>query len=280
MNESDWLESTITPDMGSDISGLDLSTLTTRDASWLSSALARRKVLAFRDQDLSREQHKAFARLLGELHIHPSNRHLGKKGDPEIFAIRTTQDSVYANGDGWHTDVSCEEIPPLASALFVRELPGESGGDTMFANMTRAFDTLSASIKDLIRPLSAVHDGRKDLARYGIELKPGQTYPCSTHPIVPIHPDTGEEILFVNPSFTDHIVGLSRAESDAVLDMLWRHVIDDPRLQCRVRWQPGTLVIWDNRSTWHHAVWDYFPSSRYSERVTILETRPPSRENS
>ncbi len=278
MSDSNAVEAVeLTPAMGSEVFNLDLADGAALSPAWLSEMLASRKVLVFRDQDLNREQHKAFARLLGELHIHPSNRHLDKKGDPEIFAIRTNQDSRYANGDGWHTDVSCEEIPPLASALFVRELPGESGGDTMFANMARAFETLSEPVRQLIRPLSAVHDGRKDLARYGIELKPGQTYPCSTHPMVPLHPDTGEEILFVNPSFTDHIVGLPRCESDALLKLLWRHVTDDPCLHCRVRWQPGTLTIWDNRSTWHHAVWDYFPSSRYSERVTILETRPPSR---
>ncbi|MCR9277788.1 MAG: TauD/TfdA family dioxygenase [Pseudomonadaceae bacterium] len=267
----------ITPGMGSEVANLDLRDLSSFSQHWLADLLARRKVLVFRDQSLSRDQHKAFARVLGELHIHPSNRQVGAKGDPEVFAIRTTENSRYANGDAWHTDVSCEEVPPLASALYVRELPGPSGGDTVFADMTRAFATLSEPIKALIRSLNAVHDGRKDLARYGIELKAGQSYPCATHPIVPVHPDTNEEILFVNPSFTDHILGVSRSESDAILELLWRHVTDDPRLHCRVRWQPGTLTIWDNRSTWHHAVWDYFPSSRYSERVTILETRRPRR---
>lgn len=277
MTNAAWQETEITPGMGTELVGVDLRDPQRISTEWLSETLAVRKVLVFRQQDLSRDEHKQFGRLLGELHVHPSHRIPGAKGDLEIFAIRTTEDSRHANGDAWHTDVSCEEIPPLASALYVRELPGESGGDTMFANMTQAFATLSEPIQALIRPLSAVHDGRKDLARYGIELKPGQTYPCSTHPMVPVHPDTGEEILFVNPSFTDHIEGLSRSESDSVLEMLWRHVTDDPRLHCRVRWQPGTLAIWDNRTTWHHAVWDYFPSSRYSERVTILETRPPSR---
>ena len=142
----------------------------------------------------------------------------------------------------------------------------------MFANMYEAYDTLSEPIQQLLLSLSAFHDGRKDLANYGVTLKPGQDYPSATHPVVPVHPETGRRMLFVNSSFTVRINELSRAESDALLNFLYAQVSNQPRLQCRVRWAPGTIVLWDNRCVQHHAVWDYFPESRSGERVTVQGT--------
>ncbi|MEM9621024.1 MAG: TauD/TfdA family dioxygenase, partial [Pseudomonadota bacterium] len=144
-----------------------------------------------------------------------------------------------------------------------------SGGDTLFANMYKVFESFSEPLQNWLRTLRAVHDGRKDLANYNIRLKPGQTYPKATHPVVIRHPHTRREVLFVNRSFTECIEGLTRAESYALLELLWRQGEDNPRFHARVRWQPGTLVFWDNRCTWHHAVWDYYPNSRYAERVTV-----------
>lgn len=269
--------SPLTPGFGSEVFDVDLADLAVADVAAIKQAFVERKVLVFRDQDLSRDDHKRFGQLFGELHVHPGHRTFDRDGDPEIFVVHTTEASANSNGEGWHSDVSCETIPPLGSALYVKQLPGDSGGDTLFADMARAFDELSEPIKALLRPLSALHDGRKDLARYGVWLKPHQHYPKAVHPIVPRHPESGAEVLFVNPSFTESIEGLPRAESDALLEMLCQSVINNPRLHCRVRWQPGSLTLWDNRCTWHHAIWDYFPNERYAERVSVLAHAPPSR---
>ena len=127
----------------------------------------------------------------------------------------------------------------------------------------------STIIPDMVGHTIAVHDGRKDLDNYNFHLKPGQSYPRAEHPIVTKHPETGHAVLYVNGSFTSHIVGMSRAESDALLNLLYQHLEQNPRWQCRVRWAPNTLTMWDNRCTQHHAVWDYYPHSRYAERVTV-----------
>ena len=267
----------ITPHMGAEVFDVDLTDLDAGTEAELKQAFLDYQVLVFRDQVLSRDQHKAFGRLFGTLHVHPSKKQLDTRSDPEIFAINITPETRFANGEAWHTDVSCEPIPPLGSMLYVKELPGPSGGDTLFANMYAVFESLSEPMQEWLRGLVAFHDGRKDLAAYNITLKPGQTYPNAEHPIVIKHPETGREVLFVNRAFTECIVGLSRTESDAVLEMLWRAGETNPRFHCRVRWRPNTLVFWDNRCTWHHAVWDYFPNTRYGERVSICGASAPAR---
>lgn len=266
----------ITPQMGAEVFDLDLNALDARVVAEIKEAFVEHMVLVFRDQDLSRDSHKAFVRLFGALHVHPSKKQLDTKSDAEIFTVKTTPESAWTNGEGWHTDVSCESVPPMGSMLYVRELPGESGGDTLFANMYLAFESLSVPMQSWLRGLHAKHDGLKDLANYNIKLKPGQTYPHAVHPVVIRHPETGREVLFVNRSFTEHIEGLSAAESEMVLELLWHHAESNPRFHCRVKWAPDTLVFWDNRCTWHHAVWDYYPNTRYAERVSIQAQQAPA----
>lgn len=266
----------ITPHMGADVFDVDLNSLDAATEAEIKAAFLKHQVLAFRDQDLSVAAHKAFGRRFGELHIHPSKKAMDTESDPELFIINTRPESKWTNGEKWHSDVSCEAIPPLGSILYVRDLPGASGGDTLFANMYDAFSALSADMQEWLRTLSAVHDGLKDLAAYNVRLPPGQTYPKAEHPVVITHPQTGREVLFVNRGFTEHIVGLKRSESDALLELLWTHGESNPRFHCRVRYSPGTLVMWDNRCVWHHAIWDYFPHKRYAERVTICGDRAPS----
>ncbi|MEM7078394.1 MAG: TauD/TfdA family dioxygenase [Pseudomonadota bacterium] len=266
----------ITPHMGADVYDVDLNILNDELVTALRQAFLEHQVLAFREQDLSVEAHKALGRCFGDLHIHPSKKDLDTRSDPELFIINTRPESRWTNGERWHSDVSCEPVPPKASILYVREMPGSSGGDTLFANMYDAFSALSEDMQTWLRTLSAVHDGLKDLAAYNVKLKLGQTYPKAEHPVVITHSDTGREVLFINRSFTDHIVGLTRAESDAVLEMLWQHAEDNPRFHARVRYAPGTLVMWDNRCVWHHAIWDYYPQNRYAERVTICGDVAPA----
>ena len=271
----------LTPHLGAEITGLNLADLSDAQFGELEHAFARYAVLVFRDQALSREQHKAFGARFGELHVHPSHA-LRKNSDKNseevhIFKVKATPTTEFANGEAWHTDMSAESLPPKISILYVRELPGESGGDTLFANMYMAFETLSPALQAWLRTLNAYHDGMKDLAAYNVQLAPGQTYPNATHPVVIRHPVTDREVLFVNRSFTERIEELTRAESDALLEMLWHHVENNPRFHCRVRWRPNTITMWDNRCTWHHAVWDYFPHTRYGERVSVNADARPAR---
>ncbi len=266
----------ITPKIGAEVTGVDLAALT--DAQWqeLHQAFLDHLVLVFRNQDLGREAHKAFGRRFGPLHLHPAKTNLGMPGDPEIFDIRITAETRVANGEAWHSDLSCEPVPPMASALLITTTPASGGGDTLFASMYEAFATLSEPLRQLLETLTAFHDGRKDLAAYGYELRPGQTYPAASHPVVIRHPETQRKLLFVNEPFTERINEVTPRESRALLDLLHRHVESNTRFHCRVRWAPNTLVLWDNRAAQHHAVWDYYPETRLGERVTIKSNQPPA----
>ena len=255
--------------------GVDLAAVCDADFTAIEAAFATHSVLVFPDQHLNREQHKALGRRFGALHVHPGKRVGLLRGDPEIFTVKVRPDSTHANGESWHSDLSCEPVPPAASLLYVTEVPASGGGDTLFASMTAAWETLSEPMRRLLDGLHAVHDGRIDLKAYDVELPPGTEYPRATHPVVCRHPVTGQPYVFVNPSFTSHIVELPRWESDWLLHGLYRLVATSPRLQCRVRWRPNTLTLWDNRSAQHHAVRDYPGESRYGERVTIAGQAPP-----
>ena len=268
--------SALTPHIGAEIRGLDLSKpLSEAQDEELRRAFHDWMVLVIRDQHLTRDQHKALARRFGRLHVHPMHAGGYRGSDPEILPVKTSADSRYAAGDGWHTDVSCDEIPPLGSMLYVTEAP-ECGGDTLFADMYLAYELLSEPMKRFLDPLEAVHDGAIPYIGAYKTTPPEGGYPRSTHPVVTRHPETGRRVLFVNSGFTSHIAGLSRAESRAILDMLFRHIDSTPRLCCRVEWQPNTLTFWDNRCTQHHAIWDYYPNSRSGERVSVVGSERPS----
>ena len=263
----------LTPNIGAEIEGLDLSLpLEASDFQDLQQALRDWMVLVFRDQELSREQHKTLGRRFGRLHSHPMHKGGYRGGDPEILPVITEAESPYIAGDGWHTDVTCDEVPPFASLLYMRETPECGGGDTLFANMALAYEILSDPMKEFLSGLRAMHDGALPyVGAYGSKPPEGG-YPRNEHPVVTQHPETGARILYVNSGFTSHIVGLSRAESQGILAMLYRHIAETPRLHCRVQWQPNTLTLWDNRCTQHHAIWDYYPHSRRGERVSVVDS--------
>lgn len=267
--------SSITPTVGAEVTGVDLADLSPEAVSSIKAAFLKHHVLVFRDQTLSRDQHKAFGRLFGDLHIHPSKRNGMNQQDPELFIINTKPDAKLTNGEAWHSDVSCEEIPPKASILYVTKCPENGGGDTMFANMHEAFDKLSPDLQSLLLSKTAYHDGEIDLRNYGVRLRDGQTYPKASHPLVPRHPENGRPYLFANGSFTSHIEGIPRWESDMLLQGLYQRTATNPRIQCRVKWQPNTLVMWDNRSVQHHAILDYAGFARYGERVSVLDSERP-----
>ncbi len=265
----------ISPHIGAEVEGVDLSKpLSVAQLSDIRAAWADWMVLVCPGQHLDREAHKAFARHFGRLHTHPMNH--GRPGqDIEVLVVKTTAQSAYTAGEGWHTDVTCDEIPPLGSMLYITETPECGGGDTLFADMYMAYEMLSPTMKAFLEGLTAVHDGALPyIGSYGSKPPEGG-YPRHEHPVVIRHPDTGRKVLNVNSGFTTHIVGLHRWESRALLDSLFALLQREPKLHCRVRWEPNTLTLWDNRCTQHHSVWDYYPHSRYGERVSVVGDSAP-----
>jgi taurine dioxygenase len=262
-----------TPTIGAEIFGIDLSRpLGNQQVQEVHDALMDHLVIFFRDQRLTVEQHKAFGGRFGKLHVHPAAP--GVVPDhPEIFVINADAKSDRVAGEDWHSDVSCDRRPPMGSILYLTEVPPDGGGDTMFANMYLAYETLSEPIRRLIDGLTAIHDGEHVYrGRYDVDDST-KTYPRSEHPVVRTHPVTGRKGLFVNRTFTTRIVGLKRSESDAILEMLYRHV-ETPEFCVRFKWQPNSIAFWDNRCVQHQALWDYYPNKRYGHRVTICGDKP------
>jgi taurine dioxygenase len=262
----------LTPHAGAEIRGANLSQpLDERTFKEIHAALIDNGVIFFRDQHLTPEQQKAFGRLFGELHIHPAAPKEVPE-HPEILVIHADENSKHVAGENWHSDVSCDLEPPMGSILYMHELP-PVGGDTLFASMYAAYDALSEPMKRMLEPLTAMHEGEHVYrGRYGVN-DTGKVFPKAEHPIVRTHPVSGRKALYVNGGFTTRIVQLKRAESDALLHFLYRHV-ETPEFHCRFRWQVNSVAFWDNRCVQHHAMWDYYPQRRHGHRVTIKGDKP------
>jgi taurine dioxygenase len=241
---------------GAEVHGVDLTALDADGWAAMYATWLEHLVLFFPGQSLDPDAHVALGRRFGEPEIHP---YIPKHDDehPEIVVL----DTVGGGAEFWHTDVTFSPTPPMASILQMVVNPPR-GGDTLFTNQYLAYETLSAPIRDLLDGLTAVHHA----APFG---HPEQQ---ATHPVVRTHPDTGRRSLFVNRTFTSHIVELRRSESDALLEYLctWS---EQPAFQCRYRWDEGTIGIWDNRCTQHYAVPDY-DERRVIERVTVIGDTP------
>ena len=264
----------LTPTIGAEIVGVDLARpLGNQQFQEVHDALMDNLVIFFRNQDMSIEQHKAFGRRFGTLHVHP-NAPIAFPEHPEILVIKADETSTRVAGEVWHSDVSCDAEPPMGSILHLTPVPPDGGGDTLFANMSRAYETLSEPMRHLLDGLTAVHDsGKAHRYRVGATDRPDVAFPQAEHPIVRTHPVTGRQALYVNRGFTVRIPQLRPHESDALLEMLYRH-IETPEFQCRYAWQPGSVAFWDNRSAQHHAMFDYFPHRRYGHRVTVCGDKP------
>ncbi|MFT4267350.1 MAG: TauD/TfdA family dioxygenase [Xenophilus sp.] len=266
--------SPVTPAIGAEVSGIDITRpLNPLQVQELGAALVRHQVLFFRDQPFDVERQKAFGRYFGELHVHPSAPSV--PGHPEVLRIHADAESTIVAGERWHSDVSCDARPPAASILYLHTVPS-GGGDTLFASGFAAYDALSERLKALLDGLSATHDGdhvfRGRFNNYG-RAGDGRPHPRHSHPVVRTHPVSGRKALFVNPGFTTHIDGLPRGESRALLDFLYAHT-QKPDFQVRFRWRADSVAFWDNRSTQHLAVWDYFPQVRSGHRVTLRGDTP------
>lgn len=259
----------VTPYMGAELDGIDLTRpLSSSQADELRDALARYQVIFFRNQEIGHDAHKDFGRLFGPLAIHSAVA--GIDGHPEIVAIHADADSKFVAGESWHSDLSADEKPPLGSILYLHTVP-DTGGDTMFSSMYKAYDSLSDRMKDYLEGLEAVHDANP--VYHALFKDYDKRYPVATHPVIRTHPATGKKCLFVNSSYTTRIEGLSDEESGAILGFLFDHV-KNPNFQIRFRWKPHSIAFWDNRAVQHLAVWDYFPEVRSGYRVTIAGEKP------
>src|SRR3984885_956808 len=264
----------VTPRLGAEISNIDLTaTLSNQQVEDLHTALAEHQVLFFRNQKINLEQQKTLGRHFGDLHIRPNTP--GPEGHPEILPIHTDERSKRANGENWHSDVSCDKEPPLGSILYLHTVP-PTGGDTIFASQSAAYDALTPAFKAFLDGLTAIHSGDRSYRRtnrlLGIDDR-DRVFPQAVHPVVRTHPVTKRKALFVNENFTLRINELSAEESRAVLDFLYAHSTR-PAFQVRFSWQPDSIAFWDNRAVQHIAMWDYFPQVRSGYRVTIKGDRP------
>ena len=263
------------PKLGAEIRGVALASGVS-DAVFaeIHRAFLEYRVLFFKQQsEIPPPLHIAFAKRFGSLHAHPAAPTM--KGFPEIFEIHTHKDSAVANGEFWHSDVSCDECPPLGTMLQLHILPS-CGGDTLFSDMYRAFETLSAPLQKMLAGLTATHaSAHVYRGRYADRGQRDAAIHCpvAQHPVVRTHPETGRRALYVNRTFTTHINELSPSESEALLSLLHSHseCVD---FQIRFRWAQHDVAFWDNRCCMHYAVWDYWPQERKGRRVTIAGEAP------
>ncbi|MEZ6002000.1 TauD/TfdA dioxygenase family protein [Hyphomonas sp.] len=267
------------PGVGAEIIGIDLKNLTDAEFDAIRQAYAEHGVIFFRDQDLSEDDHIAFAERWAPINV---NRFFAAHPDyPQIAMVAKEKDQKDNIGGGWHTDHSYDQEPAMGSILVARELP-ERGGDTMFASMYRAYETLDDATKKEIEGLQAVHSakhifGSSGDTYYNTTDAGGNRIGNSavadllvdvTHPVVITHPLSGKKALYVNPSFTVKIVGKTDEQSQALLSRLYAHAMDKAHAY-RFEWRPGSVAFWDNRSTWHWALNDYHGHRRIMHRITL-----------
>ena len=245
-------------------------------AATLRALLNEHEVLFLRDQAISAADQKALAEVFGPLQTHPAYGTV--EGFPEVMILESTRDNP-SKIEVWHSDMTFRQHPPSVTVLRGITIP-EVGGDTLFASMTAAYEGLSPGMQSYLEGLTAVHDFshgfRESLAEPGGRERLADAVaanPPVRHPVVQTHPETGKKVLFVNALFTTHIEGLPPLESAEVLQFLWRHA-SLPEFTCRFSWAPDSLVLWDNRSTQHKPVNDFFPAIRRLHRVVSEGDQP------
>jgi taurine dioxygenase len=269
--------------LGAELSGVDLwRPVSAEDAATLRRALLDHGVVFLRGQNLSRDDQLALANLLGKPDVHPIANAM--EDHPEIIRVEKPAGEAAYFGTSWHSDNSFFEKPSAITILYAEKVP-PAGGDTIFASMERAWETLSQPMRALLEPLRAVHSAARayDPRTTGTAKYEGRTaisytlservWDTAEHPVCRTHPETGRKSLYVNPMFTERILGLNPNESDALLEMLHAHATR-PDFTCRVSWEPGQVTIWDNRCVQHYAVDDYRDFDRVLYRVTLEGTRP------
>jgi len=264
--------------LGAEISGVDLS----KDLSDAAVAAIRRAwlehlVIFFRDQDLPPARFLAFARRFGEPIEYPFVK--GLEEFPEIIPVLKLEHEKINFGGIWHSDTTYLDVPPMASMLVAREVPA-AGGDTEFANMYLAYETLSAGMRRLLDGLLAVNSSaaadvsrtREDRLKDSARADAKKEYTAS-HPAVRVHPETGRRALYVNSAHTVRFEGMTDEESAPILKFLYAHQTR-PEFTCRFHWHPGSLAMWDNRCAQHNAINDYQGHRRLLHRITLAGDKP------
>ena len=249
-------------------SGIDAGTF-----DELRAAFVEHGLIFLRDQDITPDEHIAFAERWGEINI---NRFFPRlDGYDQIATVTKEPDQTTNIGGGWHTDHSYDHVPAMGSILIARETP-PVGGDTLFACMYTAYDTLSDGLKQTLEDMKAVHSSRHifgEQSSYRDTMKdrfsnPEDATQDAVHPVVITHPESGRKALYVNPGFTLHFDGWTAAESKPLLDYLYAHAVQLEHTT-RFHWAPGSIAFWDNRCTWHYALNDYHGARREMHRITI-----------
>lgn len=266
--------------IGAEIHGVDISQdLPDATIADIRKALNDHCVIFFRDQTLSVEQHKAFARRFGKIFIHPNYK--GTQADPEIVEIKRAPGDKKIVGEEWHADTTMVEEPPMGAILYALDVP-PYGGDTIFASQYAAYDALSDGMKKMIAGLKAYHSDRKVAGPQAnmnafrttkVREDSEWTETVSLHPVVVTHPETKRKMLYVNHSYTTHFEGMTVEESKPLLDFLLNHG-HRPEFTCRFRWEKGSVTFWDNRSSKHLAVHDSGPFHRHMRRIQLCGSRP------
>jgi taurine dioxygenase len=260
--------------LGAEILGVDLSSSSDKEIALIRKAWLDHLVVFFRDQDLTPEQFMAFARRIGKPVEYPFVK--GIAGFPEIIEVKKLEHEKVPFGGIWHSDTAYLEEPPMASMLLARELP-PAGGDTLFANMYLAYETLSDGLKKILCDLKAINASSKaDVTRTREDRTGGDDRRkelAAEHPVVRTHPETGRKALYVNVGHTVRFEGMTEEESAPLLGFLYQHQIQ-PEFTCRFAWQPGSIALWDNRCTQHNPVNDYHGHRRVMHRITLAGDRP------
>lgn len=274
------------PALGAVVRDLDIgSPLAAPERAALAEALDRHAVLVFRGVDLSPRALVDFTRCFGEPERHVISQ-FALPDEPDVFVVSNLKEDgkpkgAIRAGQYWHSDLSYAATPTLASILHARQVP-TVGGDTLFASQSAAYDALSAAMRERLAPLRAVHDYTLAYETFfsrfpdrpPLSEAERAKVPPVEHPVVRTHPGTGRKALFVNPGFTRRIVGFSEDESHALLDFLFTHAVRDEFIY-RHCWQPGDLVIWDNRQTVHQALSDYdMNEARHLHRTSVAGDAP------
>jgi taurine dioxygenase len=276
--------SPLTPTLGAEISGVDIRSLDVAGFAELRDIWLQYKVIFLRQQDINLDDLQHFSRHFGDLMQLPYIK--PHEGYPNIIRVLKEADEINMGvfGGDWHSDFSFLAAPPRASILYAEQVP-EVGGDTLWIDMAQALRALPEKQLALLQGKIAVHSGTP----YGVRHAPEESTQFkgsieiernnpeadreTRHPAICRHPDTGELLLFVNPTYTTHIEGLAPAQSDELLADLYRHCTR-PEFSCRFKWTPGSIAMWDNRSTLHYAVNDYDGERRCLYRTTIAGTAP------
>jgi taurine dioxygenase len=265
------------PKCGVNIEGVDLANLTEQEFTEIKKAFIEHGLVFFRNQNITPEQHVKFAKKLGEVVVNKIFKSLDDH--PEIAVISKEKDQKTNIGGGWHTDHSYDDEPAMASILVARELP-KQGGATKFANMSAAYDDLSDGLKKTLSTLTALHANEHLYGEGGYfsntdladKLAENIEVSQAKHPVIITHPESKRPILYVNKGHTVGIEGWKTEEAFALLNYLYDHGCKN-EYTCEFNWQPGSIAIWDNRTTWHYANNDYQGEKRVLHRITIAGSK-------